>query len=109
MSTQIQNLLRDFMVSTTPPKFRFQNANYYYRELERRRWFKPWRICWSKHRNANGKFLSWVYEYQSRTKQWKMRWPREHRRKKDARKRALHFENRREQQIQRNKEVCHEA
>lgn len=82
-----------------------KGAGYRYFQVESAKWFKPWRCCYSKRRNENGKFISWVYEYQSKRKIWTMRFKREHKKKKAARFRASKFQDKREAQINRNKQL----
>lgn len=59
----------------------------YFGRLELRSGVKA--FCWSTKRNANGNFLSWVYQPRVGKKRWDFTRKREHRLMKDAKARAL--------------------
>lgn len=62
-------------------------ANFKYYRVPKKKGFRQWYCAYSVHKNKNGKFCSWVYEWHG--KQTKTIRFREHRKKKDAIKRAL--------------------
>lgn len=52
-----------------------------------------WAFCWSTTRNANGRYVSWVYMPNVGKKTWEFKRKCEHRRMKDAKARALKLYN----------------
>ena len=74
-----------------------KGANFKYYRVPKKTGFRQWYCAYSVHRNKNGKFCSWVYEWHG--KQTKTIKFREHKKKKDAIKRAVKlFSQRKEYQ-----------
>ena len=77
----------------SPPKCRFPDGlrYHYYKDRKKKGYQERW-FCWSLRRNENGKFVSWVYKWKWIKKRKGSRATFhnvvEHRRKKDAEKRA---------------------
>ncbi|MDG6912652.1 MAG: hypothetical protein JRN35_06165 [Nitrososphaerota archaeon] len=61
----------------------------FFGKLQLRRGVKAY--CWSTTRNANGKFLSWVYQPRVGRGIWDFTHVREHVKRTDAKARALHL------------------
>ena len=95
---EINKILNKMFYDMAPDKMKFpQGFKWkYYRvaKVPRRR---EWWCCYSSTRNANKKFISWVYEWVG--KKTKTRFIKEHRTKKKAIGRAQKFYNRRKEEI----------
>jgi hypothetical protein len=80
--------LREFFANMGPSKLRFPNGlRYRYFHAAQAPKFRQWWCCWSTTKNANGKFVSWVYEWRGR--EGNITRECEHRRRSAAKARAL--------------------
>ena len=96
-SPTLTNLLAEISYDSTPAKFQFPNgARYRYFDVPKKGRRRAWMCCWSTTANANKRYLSWIYE--QRSDNWIMRRVCEHRRRKDAKARAIRLADKREAQ-----------
>ena len=79
----------DLMASNTPDKLKFPNCFRwrYYGKLKLARGIKAY--CHSTTKNANGKYLSWIYQPRIAEGKWDYTEIREHAKRKDAKARSL--------------------
>ena len=93
-SPTLSALMADITYKSSPPKMQFPNGlNYRYFEVPKKGRRRAWECCWSTTRNANGRYLSWVFE--KRKAGWVPVKLCEHRKRRDAKARAIRLSEKR--------------
>lgn len=89
------------LIISKPDKIRFPNGKkWHYFQAKKEKGFREWWCCWSITRNANNKYISWIYEWKG--KRGCVTKVVEHRRKKDAKERARKIFSQRVKQFEKN-------
>jgi len=75
--------------SNQPDKFHFPGGlRYkYWKRFKLKPYYRRWLFCYSSTKNANGKYVSWIY-WPVKKDEWNIKRAVEHKKKKDAINRA---------------------
>ena len=95
---KINNIIGELIYGITAPKFKFPGGlSYRYFSPGKKSGFRLWWCTWTTTKNENNKFLSFVYEWRGkRATPVKVR---EHKKRTDAKARALKLHKQRKHQL----------